>query len=180
METAPEVVPVAVTLKDGRRVVVRAIRADDDERLQSAVRAMSDDSRYARFMGALRELPPRLVDRATRPEPGREVQLVAVIGTGSEEEIVAGARYASEPGSRECEFAVAVVDGWHGVGLARRMLVLLIEHARARGFASMVGYILGTNARMLELARRLGFVAVESSEGPTVRKVRRDLASPVA
>lgn len=168
--------PVVVTLRDRRRVTVRAIRPDDQERLQLAVRALSDESRYFRFMGAMRELPPALLDLATHSRGGRELQLVAVACEGDEERIVAGARYSSEVGSTDCEFAVALLDAWHGAGLARRLLELLIQSARAQGFVRMEGYILASNTRMLRLARRLGFVAVESPEGPTVRKVQRDLS----
>ena len=50
-----------------------------------------------------------------------------------------------------------------------------MQHARASGFTRMEGYILASNTRMPGLARRLGFVAMESAEGPTVRKVRCDL-----
>jgi hypothetical protein len=39
----------------------------------------------------------------------------------------------------------------------------------------MEGYVLASNARMLGLARRLGFAETASTEGPTVRMVRRDL-----
>jgi hypothetical protein len=47
----------------------------------------------------------------------------------------------------------------------------------------MEGYILASNARILGLANRLGFVKVYSPEGPTVCVVRRELemaACPVA
>ena len=167
--------PVIVKLRRGRQVLVRAIRADDSERLQTAIRALSDESRYFRFMAALKELPPGLVDLAIRPPDGRQLQLVAVTGEGSAETIVAGARYSSEAGSSDCEFAVAVTDEWHGLGLARRLLELLIADARARGFARMEGYILASNTRMLGLARHLGFVVGPSPEDPSLRRVRREL-----
>src|SRR5262245_28816489 len=98
--------PVVVTLRDRRRVTVRAIRPDDRERLQSALRALSDESRYFRFRGAMRELPPGLLDLATRSRAGRELQLIAVADEGDGERIVAGARYSSEVGSTDCEFAI--------------------------------------------------------------------------
>jgi len=50
-----------------------------------------------------------------------------------------------------------------------------MQRARARGFERMEGHVLATNTRMLALARRLGFAEMASSEGPTVRMVRRDL-----
>jgi GNAT superfamily N-acetyltransferase len=168
--------PVVVRLRDGRRVTLRAIRPQDDDKLQKAMRGLSAESRYSRFMSPLRELSPQMLERATHPDAERELQLVAVVGGEEEEEsIVGGARYAAAAGSTDCEFAVAVVDEWHGLGLARQLLEALMQTARARGFERMEGYILATNAPMLGLAKRLGFVAVESPEGPTVRLVRRSL-----
>src|SRR4051794_34631919 len=80
--------PLELKLKDGRQVTLREVRADDGERMQAALRAMSDESRHTRFMSALRELPPNMLDRAIRPIAGREFQLVAVAGQGAQQEIV--------------------------------------------------------------------------------------------
>jgi GNAT superfamily N-acetyltransferase len=170
-----EFTPRDVELRDGRRVTVRAIRADDQGKLQEAMQALSAESRYYRFMAPLRELSPQLLDRATHPEPDRELQLVAVVREGEREKIVGGARYAAAAAGRDCEFAVAVVDEFHGLGLARRLLEALMRTDRARGFERMEGYILATNTPMLRLAKRLGFVDVKSPEGPAVRLLRCDL-----
>ena len=169
--------PLAARLRDGTAVTVRAIRAEDADKLQAAIRALSAESRYSRFFAPLPELPPQLLERATRPDPKGELQLVAVAGAGLQEEIVGGARYAATATDGDCEFAVAVVDQWHGRGLARLLLETLMRAARARGFARMEGYILATNAAMLGLAKRLGFAAIESPEGPTVCLVRCDLGT---
>jgi GNAT superfamily N-acetyltransferase len=166
---------VIVRLRDGRSATVRAIRADDRDKLQTAIRKLSPESRYSRFFSPLRELPPPLLERATNPDAGRELQLVAVVDSGTEESIIAGARYAATDSDGDCEFAVAVIDEWHGLGLARQLLDMLMRTARDRGFARMEGYILATNVAMLGLAERLGFVPVKSPEGPTVRLLRCDL-----
>jgi GNAT superfamily N-acetyltransferase len=167
--------PRDVELRDGRHVTLRTIRADDKDKLQEAMRALSTQSSYYRFFSPLRELSPQLLERATHPEADRELQLVAVVGEDAQEEIIGGARYAATAGSADCEFAIAVVDEWHGLGLARQLLQTLMRAASARGFERMEGYILATNTRMLGLAKRLGFENVASSEGPTVRMVRCDL-----
>ena len=167
--------PVDVQLRDGRRVRLRAICEQDGEKLQDAIRALSVQSSYYRFFSPLPKLPTKLLERATRPEPERELQLVAVIGEGADEKIIAGARYAAIPDSRDCEFAVAVVDAWHGLGLARSLLEVLMAEARLRGFERMEGSVLSTNRRMLTFVQRLGFTEMASPEGPTVRMVRRDL-----
>ena len=163
-------------LRDGRHVTIRAIDERDADMLQDAIRALSRESRYTRFFSPLRELPPNLLERATHPEPGRELQLVVVFGEEGREKIIGGARYGALEASGDCEFAVAIVDEWHGLGLARRLLEMLIDRARASGLQRMEGYILSTNLPMMSLAKRLGFVEGPSSEGPTVRLVRLDLA----
>lgn len=170
-----EVEPVEVALRGGRRVTVRAIREDDAAELQEAIRSLSDESRYTRFFSPLRELPASLLETATHPDPGSELQLVATVDRDGHERIVGGARYAALPTRGDCEFAVAIVDEWQGFGLARRMLEMLMRHARANGFQRMEGYVLAKNASMLGLARRLGFTETASSEGPTVRTVSCEL-----
>jgi RimJ/RimL family protein N-acetyltransferase len=168
--------PRDVELRGGRRVTLRAVRPEDKDEVQAFLKRLSEQSRYSRFMSPLRELSPKMLERAVNPEQGRELQLVAACGEGPQQTIVGGARYSAAPGSKDCEFALTVADDWQGLGLARRLLEALMDAARAAGFARMEGYILASNARMLGLAKRLGFERVESPEDPTVRLVRRDLA----
>jgi len=170
-----EFIPVDLQLRDGRRVSLRAVRPQDKEALQAAIKRLSPESRYARFMSPLRELTPKMLERAANPDPDYELQLVAVCGGGPQETIVGGGRYCGSAGSTECEFALAVADAWQGLGLARRLLESLMRAARARGMERMEGYILASNSRMLGLAKRLGFAEAASPEGPSVRLVRRDL-----
>ena len=170
-----EFIPVDLPLAGGRRVTLRAVHPQDKDAMQAAIKRLSAESRYARFMTALRELPPQMLERAVNPDQARELQLVAVCGEGAQQKIVGGARYVGSPGSGDCEFAVTVADEWQGLGLARQLLQSLMQAARARGLERMEGYILASNSRMLGLARRLGFIEVPSPEGPGVRLVRRDL-----
>jgi acetyltransferase len=53
-------------LFDGTEVVIRPIRPEDAAIEQDFVRGLSDDSRYNRFMGQLRELAPRKLQYLTR------------------------------------------------------------------------------------------------------------------
>jgi GNAT superfamily N-acetyltransferase len=169
--------PRGVSLRDGRSVTIRAIRADDAEGMQSAIVRLSEEARYTRFMAPLKELSPAMLERAVRPVAGRDLALVAVAvaGEGEDEVIIGGARYiGTEDGS--CEFAVTITDDWQGAGLASTLMKALIEDARTRSVKRMDGFVLASNRPMLELARRLGFSVGPSEEGPSVRLVRLELA----
>ena len=172
-----EFAPAVVKLRDGRLVTLRTVVPGDRDMLHAAIKQLSPESRYARFMSPLQELSPDMLKRAVNPERDYELQLVAVSGEGPQETIVGGARYSAGPGNKDCEFALAVIDEWQGLGLARRLLEMLIRTARTDGFENMEGYILATNTRMLDLAGKLGFVEISSPEGPTVRLVRCNLLS---
>jgi hypothetical protein len=52
-------------LPGGEHVTVRPAYPGDAEILQSYIRGLSATSRYNRFFGPLRELPPAELDRAT-------------------------------------------------------------------------------------------------------------------
>jgi RimJ/RimL family protein N-acetyltransferase len=150
--------PMPATLRDGRAVMLREVGAQDEEEILEAFERLSAESRYTRFMIPLRELSPRMLAAATHPVPGRDFAVVAVVSLdGGDEDIVGGARYVGAPGSDSCEFAVTVADDWHGLGLAGRLLELLIANARERGLRCMTGEILAVNTPMRRLAKRLGF-----------------------
>ncbi len=76
----PSFEPVNVALRDGRSVMIRAVRADDAEGMQAAMVRLSEEARYTRFMAPLKELSPAMLERAVRPVPDRDLALVAVAG----------------------------------------------------------------------------------------------------
>jgi len=170
---------IDVPLRDGRRVTVRTVRAENRDKFQAAVRSLSAESSYYRFFSPMRELSPKLLERATHPEPERELQLVAVSDEEPQDKIVGGARYIAITGTRDCEFSIVIVDGWQGVGLASRLMRELIEAARERGLRRMEGFVLAGNTGMLDLARRLGFTVITDPHDVTVKVVRLDLLTGI-
>lgn len=160
---------VRATLANGVTISIREIDAADKAGLLAAFEALSPESRYTRFFSPMPQLSDTLLEAATHPNPHTAAALVAVAeGAGT---IVGGARYGAAAGSDTCEFAVTVADDWHRLGLANRLMAVLIEMARARGFRTMEGYVLATNAGMRRLARRLGFTDAACPGDATTRIV---------
>ena len=157
-----------IALRDGRRVLVRAIGPGDAPRLQRLFDHLSARSRYQRFFQPMAQLPPSMLARFTRIDPGRELALAAASG----DEIVAVGRYAPASGERSAEFALVVADAWQGQGLGRALLERLCNAAREAGYAALYGTILNANREMLDLAARLGFVP-HSRSGNEITVVRR-------
>jgi acetyltransferase len=161
---------------EGPRVTLRPIRPEDAQLEQAFVKRLSSESRYFRFMDTLRELTPLMLVRFTQIDYDREMAFVATVPEGGAETEVAVARYVANPDGESCEFALVVADDWQGRGLGRRLMEQLIAVARARGLRSMIGHVLAENRGMLALARKLGFVAGDSGEGPMVKRAVLALA----
>lgn len=146
-------------LADGSEVIVRPIRPEDAQIEQTFVRNLSPSAKYLRFMHGVTELTPEMLVRFTQIDYDREMALIAVAAQQGQEVEIAVTRFVTDPNGDGCEFAIAVADDWRGKGLGRRLLSLLIEHARRRGLNYMEGHVLRENHAMLTLAHKLGFVA---------------------
>lgn len=161
-----------VTLPRGGEVVFRPIRPEDAEMEQEFVRGLSDDSRYYRFMDALRELPRSLLVRFTQLDYQREMAIVAIhTEADGRERQVAVARYITNPDSESCEFALAVADDWQGKGLGRTLMRYLMDIAAERGYKLMDGEVLAANSNMLGLMTALGFEVHTAPDDPAVKNV---------
>ncbi|UCV08567.1 GNAT family N-acetyltransferase [Dechloromonas denitrificans] len=153
-------------LFDGSPVTIRPIRAADATLEQDFVKHLSPDSRYKRFMSTLKELAPGKLKYLTEIDYERHLALVAIILRDGQDLEIGVARYVANPSDNSCEFAVAIDDAWQGSGVAGILMLTLIDAAKARGMASMEGFILAGNDKMLKFARQLGFTLHRDVDDP--------------
>ncbi|HET9863174.1 MAG TPA: GNAT family N-acetyltransferase [Steroidobacteraceae bacterium] len=158
---------------DGIPYRIRPIRPDDAQRERDFINGLSPQSRYQRFMHHLREPGERLIRELVNVDQRRTMALVATVGEGDAERIIAVARYAADD-ARTCEFAVTVADEWQCRGIATTLVPQLFEHAARQGFEEIYGTVLADNQRMIELAQNLGLSVDAPLPGEaTVRAWRR-------
>lgn len=143
-------------LHDGSTVHVRAIRADDDERLRIFHHQLSPDAIMFRFFHFLPELPSQDVTHFTHVDYVNRMALVATTDTGEAEEILGVVRY-DRITETEGEVAFVVEDHWQGHGIATALLHLLASYARTKGITTFIAITMGNNTRMIEVLRNSGF-----------------------
>jgi GNAT superfamily N-acetyltransferase len=155
------------TLRDGRRVEIRAQRPDDEEGLRLALGRISDEDYYTRFMGPRREFSEKEAGRFLDVDFVNQVALVVVARQNGAESIVGGGRYFVV-GKGSAEVAFAIGDEYQGFGLAGRLLGHLVEIARAARLKIFVAEVLTTNRAMLKVFRRSGLPMTTGFEGATL------------
>ena len=153
-----------VRLDGGQRVVIRPVLPQDQDLTGDFFRDLPAASRYDRFLGPMRSLPPDLLARFTQVDYAEHLALVAEVFANGREAVIAEARYVRGADKTSAEFAVSVAEAWQGKGLASLLLGKLSCRAAAEGIQRIHGETLASNARMLHLARKAGFTTRPSPD----------------
>ena len=153
-------------LRDGSVVVVRPIRVDDKQAVESAFARLSEQSRYQRFLTPISELSGSQLRYLTEVDHHDHEALVAFDAEG--EEGVAVARFVRLADGRSAEAAVTVVDDWQGKGLGTAICNLLAERAREEGIDRFTALLLASNEQMHDVLASLGPAKVLSRVAGTV------------
>lgn len=179
-------------LRSGLVLTLRPIDIDDLKQAHSVFDQLSEQTRYFRYMRAVPTLTPELILESVTSRTEPSVILVATVRAADLADrhldpIVAGGRIevadvVAVPGKRPrtAEFALTVIDAWHGRGIGEAMLRSLCRRAGAMGYRELVGDVLAVNAPMLALAGRVGFTAERRADSGEVVRVRCALAGAEA
>lgn len=148
----------AVTLRNGVKATVRAIRADDAERFRKAFASLDKSSIYTRFFAFRPALSDAEVKAATDVDFVRTVALVVTLDADPET-LIAGGRYIrfNTPDDNRAEVAFTVEEDYQNLGLASLILHELAIIARSAGITTFIAEVLHSNSPMLQVFRRSGF-----------------------
>ena len=139
-----------ITLRDGSRITIRAIRPDDDHALVGTFHHMSPESIYQRFFAALPDLSEDMAWHLSHVNYTNRMALVAE-AADAPGELIAVARYERTDDPEVVELGLAVVDAWQNRGLGRIMLRQLMDVALANGLTRFRAEVLSDNRRMIHL-----------------------------
>lgn len=167
------------TLKDGRRVLIRAIRPEDREMLRVAFNKLDPRTVFMRFFGRKGTLTDRELTEFTEVDFEHTVALVVTLHEGEGEEMIAAGRYirlndVTPNGSAEVAFTVR--DNVQRQGLASQILSCLVQIARGRGIGLFEAEVLPQNVAMLSVFHKSG-LAMERRYRDGIVHVTLDLSS---
>jgi len=160
-ETRERIVNVATysaieTLRDGRRIKIRAVTPADRERWLDFIARTSDATRYRRFFSFKRSFSEQEIDYQVNVDLVSNVALAAGFEEEDGQEIgIGGARYiVTEPGRAEVSFMTD--DAHQGLGVASLLIRHLILIARDAGIKTFDAEVLSDNIPMLKVFQHCG------------------------
>jgi RimJ/RimL family protein N-acetyltransferase len=177
--TTDSLEPELFTLRDGTRLVIRPIRPDDADDLQSAFLRLSIESIYLRFLSYKKELTDEEAWHYANVDYTTRMAFVALCEENGKDIVVGVSRYAlldsAHPDTAEA--AVIVGDEHQGRGIGKLLLSRLVSYARTKGFHYLRGNLQMGNDRMLTLVQR-GGLPFQQRFVDGIMEVTIDLALP--
>ena len=158
----PEDLEESATLKNGRKVLLRPIRPEDEPAHYDLLSGLSTEDAYFRFFGHVGRMPHHQMARFTQIDYAREMAFIAVTTPDDDAdrprfETLGVVRAITDADNQATEFAIVVRSDMKRLGLGGMLMRKIIDYCRGRGTARMIGSILRDNRGMLGLADKFGF-----------------------
>jgi acetyltransferase len=167
----PQALEERLTLRDGREVLLRPVRPEDEAAHSEFISRLSPEDARFRFFHYVRSMPHSQLARLTQIDYDREMAFVAVQRAGEgAPETIGVVRTVADPDNHTAELSIVVRTDLKRLGLGRRLLRKAVDYCRSRGTREIAGDVLVGNESMLELARRFeGWTFSEPDEEGVVR-----------
>ncbi|MCC5618938.1 GNAT family N-acetyltransferase [Nostoc sp. CHAB 5824] len=155
-------------LNDGTPVCIRRVSRADEARLKQGIAQLSPQSRYLRFFSGMREAPPQVLRLLASPD-GHDHLAWGALRSDLADTPALGVVHAfrDKDDPEAAEFSVAVIDAYHGRGLARLLTAVLLLDCAREGYEHFTVHVLPENRPALALARSLGAKSVGYEGGVT-------------
>ena len=160
---------VTEALRDGTRILIRAIRPEDKPLLVKHFSSLSERSIYYRFFGHKRTLEQGDLRGLTELDFVNHVGLAATMETEGTERFIGVGRYLRGVDEVAAEVAFAVLDEFQGRGIGTLLLHHLAQIARRKGITQFAAFVMGDNHQMLEVFANSGFRTRDRYDAGTVR-----------
>jgi acetyltransferase len=139
------------------RLLVRPIKPEDAPLLSDLFESLSPQTIYFRFFTPLKTLPRSMLSRFTQIDYDREIALVAIQGSETEEKMLGVSRIILAKDQKSAEFAILISDRFQGKGIGAELLKRCLAISKERNIEEVYGVVLAENTTMLALGRKLGF-----------------------
>lgn len=154
-------------LRDGRKLLIRPIKPEDEELHHELFHSLSRQTNYFRFFSFRRHLSHELAARFTQIDYDREMAIIALLEENQRTRSIGVNRLTYQARREQHEFAIVVADEFHGSGVGAILMRRLIEIARDRRIKQIFGVVLGENIKMIDFCLRFGLV-VDSQDSNSV------------
>lgn len=154
---------------DNSLIRVRPMQTDDMPLLVEIFGRMGPESRYSRFNESVVNADDaRIWEEAENIAQAIGQNSYGLLAFADRPEIentpVGGVRWVMT-GPNVAELAVSVIDEFHGLGIGRKLVELLVQEAEAAGITRLTGTVQSENAAVWAMLRALPYEVHRDQDG---------------
>jgi acetyltransferase len=132
--------------KDGRPVLLRPIKPEDEALERDALEGLSEESLRLRFFAVPRKITHEMLTRFCNIDYDRELVIIAEFNGSEKRRSVGNSRLFIESNGQTGEFAVYVADDFRNAGLGLKLMDMIIGIAREKNLKSIYGITMNEGA----------------------------------
>jgi GNAT superfamily N-acetyltransferase len=155
------------TTKSGKKVLVRPIKAVDEDILRSFFHSLSDQSIYLRYFRRMKSMPQKILQKTADIDYSKDMAIVVLSPPDAyQHELVGIGQWISDPReeSNPPELAFQVRDDWQGEGLGSFLFQKIIDIAKDRGVHTLKADVLADNKGMNAIFENSGIPFTKRSD----------------
>jgi acetyltransferase len=156
-------------LKDGRAVLMRPIRPEDEALYPDFFTDVTPEDLRLRFFAPIKDFTHAFLAKLTQLDYERAIAFAAIEkATGR---LLGVVRLHADPDHVSGEYAILLRSNLKGQGLGWKLMKLMIEWAKADGLSAVKGEILRENRTMISMCEALGFSVKSSPDDESIAVV---------
>ena len=156
-------------LKDGREVLMRPIRPEDEALYPDFFTEVTPEDLRLRFFAPIKDFTHAFLAKLTQLDYERAIAFAAIEKASGK--LLGAVRLHADPDHVSGEYAILLRSNLKGQGLGWKLMKLMIEWAKADGLSAVKGEILRENRTMISMCEALGFSVKSSPDDESIALV---------
>lgn len=165
-------------LKDGRAVLMRPIRPEDEALYPDFFTEVTPEDLRLRFFAPIKDFSHAFLAKLTQLDYERAIAFAAIEKQSGK--LLGAVRLHADPDHVSGEYAILLRSNLKGQGLGWKLMKLMIEWAKADGISTVKGEILRENRTMISMCEALGFSVKSSPDDESIAVVTLPVAAAAA
>ena len=164
----PEKYVRKVTLRNGKEVLLRPIKPEDEPLWLEMIGNCSRESLYSRFRYFFQWQSHEVATRYCYIDYDREVAIVAEIKEDNKRKLVGVGRLIADPDHETVEYAILIIDAYQKKDLGNIITDFCMEIAKKWNLKKIVAQTTTDNKRMISVFQKRGFSVHTDTNDSTV------------
>jgi len=146
------------TMNNGQKVILRAIKPEDEMMEKEMFSNFSERTQRFRFFQLIKDISHEQLIRYTQIDYDREIAIIAEVEEDGRKKMAGVVRLIADQYNETAEYAIVIADPWQNQGLGNKFTDYIHDIAKARGIKKICANVLVTNHIMQHMFRSRGYI----------------------